>query len=246
MTLKEYLEGFPDDKVFYLCPKVGRIFGGTKQQFGEQRPALERECAETNSRARTNLAAQYNAARKTYGEGSKQAKEKKKALDALMPFEPFLEREVLETYEITTEVATNVIVPGSEPNMMKEWSVHENEPDWATCEVNYNAESVIMAVYRQATDDLRYDLRRELDAFADMYEKRQAYMEAAQNWQAYYRAAKALEDWINLDGKEDYIVKKARQIVAEEIAQEQKRREKKNGVKTVSDVSGQAEMLRED
>ena len=238
MILREYLDQADPDKVLYVGSGVGALIGGVPEQIMEAIPALDAELEAKQRGTALRAQQKYDEELKYHGEKSKKTKAAKARFDkAILPYVPLLDRNILSTYERTTENATNVRIEGDEPGSV--WSVKEGTEEWRHVEIKYHVEDLAAAIIKAVVDDYKFAFRNELAELKDCLDRLKEYRERSEIYEKEFFH----EDIKRLIGADpDFIIRRTRQIVAEELKESTEQLIGKeeaylNGGKTKSDLS---------
>lgn len=215
MKLKELLETLPSRRILYVGARSAFLLGGNKAMLMKQIPALDEKLKKRAEAKRETYKSEYRRLKHELGAEHRRTKAaERKFLNAEDPV-PLLERIVIDTYERTTEIATNIIVVGDETGNV--WSVHEGKP----FEVNYNIEMLTGAILRDVVQDLKFSFRAELKELQECLTRLEKYRKDSAQLENYLRSDD-VKVFTACDP--EYLIKKTREIVGETLAEGARRK----------------------
>lgn len=221
MKLKEFLDTQPEKRILYVGAKSAFLLGGTKKQIMKAIPAMDEKIAKRERVKREDLKAKYRNAQKDLGnEHDKTKRLYQRLIDMADPL-PLLEREILDTFERTTEDALNIIIVGDEVGNV--WSIHEKD----AFEVNYNIDVLVGAILKDVITDYKYTFRAELMELREILIRLDKYRKESERFEKYLQS-NDVKVFTTVDP--EYLISKTRKIVAEMLADgaRKKRREAEN------------------
>lgn len=250
MKLREYLETAPDDRILYVGAFAAFFAAGYKniefEYEGDVYPSIYDQIEQENDQKMASYEVRvrereklYANAVSNYGDDSKEARLAK--MNLLDPFVPFLDREVIETWERQEEDALNVRIDGEEQG--KIWSIHEKDKVL----VNYNAEVLVGSVIKEIVQDYRVSFGCELQTMKDLLDRLKGYMDQSRGYESYIRYLCGSEAYVDNKGREhkfptqlfalsnpEMIIDLARRSIVETLMEqeekEKKRKEKRKAM----------------
>lgn len=214
MILRNYLETVPDDRIIYICPKAGAIAAGTKNEIIDNSGEIDMKAIDQLDFAYTAAKVKVDEAEESKKPAKiKRAKERLERLKtALTKYTPILDRQVIDTYERTTEDATNIYIEGEEVG--KIWSIKEGTEEWKTIELNYNLDGLVSAIVREVADEYAVSLRNEIDALKDALKVLDRAMIRSGKMEKYFRES----DYVSyMTHDPEYLIDFSRKMIADEV-----------------------------
>ena len=212
MKLAELLSTRQDDRRLYICARNGAIMTGTAAEILAALPDKDRECAENAENKLKSAQSRYEYYINSFGDDDRRTKKAKAYLEGQAPYIPLPERVVTDTYDRTTEEATNICITGDEQG--KIWSVKEGTEDWIKIELNYNVEELAGAVIKSVIEDYKHAFWEEIGAYMDLMKALQEYRNKSEEWERWFRSPR-MQAFTSF--APEYFINKAREYVINEI-----------------------------
>ena len=235
MTLQEYLEEAPKNRIIYIGSGsaflvVGYVDKKLKYKdlknpvLSEQIEKMDVEIWEAYQKVQAKRVGRYERLLKEQGEDAEDTIYAKYDVDNNPPPVSLFRRRVIQIWERVEEDAINVQVEGSEHG--KYWSIHEGDP----FSINYNDEQLVGAVFRDVVRDYKNVFGAELRTLKQLLDRLEKYMDESRGYERYIKYLCGEEAFTEKNGRKtkfptklfgvvspEVIINKARSEVAETL-----------------------------
>lgn len=206
MTLKEYMEVLPKDRVIYIGAQSAylvagyvdkelkykdKVFPPLSVQIDEQ----DVKNQETYESSREKAEGQYKKYLRRFGEDNLITQSVKMEIEKAPPTS-YWRRKVLEVWDKAVEDALCLKIDGTE--IGKIFSIRDED----AIDIQYNEEMIIGAVFKDLVKDYKKIFRNELKTMKALLDKLQKYMHESRGYERYIRYLCGTETYTDEDGKE--------------------------------------------